>query len=92
MEQLAARTWVRNCTGVYVLLVVLTLITYMIGQQSLVGVWPSITVLVLALLKGHMIGRYFMGLGRLGGLWRWPVMIWLILLGLSIAAAFFFAA
>ena len=43
----------------------------------------------LALLKGHLVGDWFMGLCGLRGPWRWVVAIWLLLPGLLIALAFF---
>ncbi|MEJ1337140.1 MAG: cytochrome C oxidase subunit IV family protein [Candidatus Sedimenticola sp. (ex Thyasira tokunagai)] len=46
-------------------------------------------VLLLALIKGQLVGAYFMGLGRLRGLWRWPVFIWLFIPGILISTAFY---
>lgn len=79
---------IRACTWVWLLMMSLTLITYMIGQVGVGGVSASMTVLGFALIKGQMLGDYFMGLKRLSGFWRWPVSLWLFLPGGLISAAF----
>ncbi|MCU7945757.1 MAG: cytochrome C oxidase subunit IV family protein [Candidatus Thiodiazotropha sp. (ex Cardiolucina cf. quadrata)] len=79
---------IRACTWVWLLMMSLTLITYMIGQVGVGGVSASLTVLGFALIKGQMLGDYFMGLKRLSGFWRWPVSLWLFLPGGLISAAF----
>ena len=80
------------CTKVYVLLVVFTMITYIIGRAGLEGLGTSLLVLLLALVKGQLIGTYFMGLGRVQGFWHWPVFIWLFIPGILIGTAFYLAA
>ncbi|MCM8856222.1 MAG: cytochrome C oxidase subunit IV family protein [Candidatus Thiodiazotropha sp.] len=79
---------IRACTWVWLLMMSLTLITYLIGQVGVGGVSASLTVLGFALIKGQMLGDYFMGLKRLSGFWRWPVSLWLFLPGGLISAAF----
>jgi len=81
----------RNCTWVWIILMLLSLVTYTIGQQGLGGLHSSLLVLVFALLKGQLVGAYFMGLGRLRGFWRWPVTLWLIIPGGLISTAFILA-
>jgi hypothetical protein len=44
--------------------------------------------LLLAVLKGHLVGDWFMGLRRVHGIWRWVVAIWLLIPGGLIATAF----
>lgn len=78
----------RPCSWIYVLLVVLTGITWAIGRAGIEGLMPSLLVLGFALIKGHLIGDYFMGLLRVRGIWRWVVMIWLLLLGGLLTTAF----
>lgn len=72
-------------------MVALTLVTYSIGRLGLSGLDIALGVLLLALIKGHLIGAYFMGLNRVQGFWRWPVTIWLLLPGLLITIAFVLA-
>jgi cytochrome c oxidase subunit 4 len=78
----------RACTVVWLVLLLLTGVTYAIGQQGFSGLYMSLGVLFLALLKGHLVGAYFMGLSRVRGFWRWPVTLWLVIPGGLISAAF----
>lgn len=82
----------RPCTRVYLVLMTLTLITFLIGQAGLEGLGVSLLVLGLALLKGHLVGDFFMGLKGLRGPWRWVVLLWLILPGGLITLAFALAS
>jgi len=82
----------RPCTWVYVILMLLTFVTFLIGQMGLSGLKVSLIVLFLALLKGQLVGHYFMGLGRVKGIWHWPVFIWLFIPGILIGTAFYLAA
>jgi len=66
----------------------LTVITFYIGDQGLGGLNIALFVLGIAMFKGHLVGAYFMGLGQIEGLWRWPVSIWLIIPGSLITWAF----
>lgn len=81
----------RPCTRVFLLLVALTLVTYLIGESGAGGLAVSLTVLAVALIKGWLVGDHFMGLRRLRGPWRWPVVVWLLLPGTLIATAFVLA-
>lgn len=78
----------RPCTWVFVAMLALTFVTYLIGKAGLSTGWVSLLVLGFALLKGHLVGDYFMGLGRLRSLWRWVIVLWLILPGILITTAF----
>jgi hypothetical protein len=78
----------RACTWVWLVMLLLTGITYGIGQQGLGGPGISLTVLFFALLKGHLVGAYFMGLNQVRGFWRWPVTLWLLVPGGLISIAF----
>jgi hypothetical protein len=66
----------------------LTLATYTIGVSGARGVKVSLLVLGFALIKGQMVGDYFMGLKGVRGLWRWVVVLWLFIPGALITAAF----
>lgn len=78
----------RPCSWIYVFLILLTAITWAIGRAGLEGLAPSLLVLGFALLKGQLIGDYFMGLRRVRGIWRWVIVIWLVLLGGLLTTAF----
>jgi len=82
------RQLIRPCTSVYALLVLLTLVTWGIGRIGLTGLPVALLVLGFALLKGHLIGDWFMGLHGVRGIWRWVVVIWLLIPGGLITLAF----
>ncbi|MCP4076924.1 MAG: O-succinylhomoserine sulfhydrylase [Gammaproteobacteria bacterium] len=83
---------VRPCTFVYILLMVLTVFTWYVGVSGLSGLSFAFLVLGLSLLKGHLIGDYYMGLKTVSGIWGWVIVIWLILPGSLIAIAFYSAS
>ena len=78
----------RPCTWVYVLMIGLTLVTWAVGTAGLGGAVTSLLVLAFALLKGQLIGDFYMGLRWVRGPWRWLVFGWLLLPGALIAWAF----
>jgi cytochrome c oxidase subunit IV len=84
----ARRRWLRPCTGVYLSMLGLTLVTFAIGVASLGGLTVSLSVLGLALIKGQLVGDYFMGLKAVQGPWRWVIAVWLLLPGALIGVAF----
>jgi caa(3)-type oxidase subunit IV len=75
-------------TVVFLLLIMLTLVTYQVGKMGLSGVNISLGVFAIALFKGALISEHFMQLKHASGLWRWMILIWLILLGIVIYLAF----
>ncbi len=83
---------VRPCTWIFLLLMGLTLVTWFIGLKQFSGLQVSLMVLGIALLKGQLIGDYFMDLRRVSGFWRWAVAIWLLLAGSLISYAFYISA
>ena len=80
--------YLRHCTWVYLILVALTFTTYALGELGLGGISFSLLVLGIALVKGHLVGDFFMGLHGLSGPWRWVILIWLTLIGGLITLAF----
>jgi len=82
----------RVCTWVWLLMLLLTTLTYAIGERGLSGLAISLGVLGIALLKGHLVGAWFMGLNQVRGLWRWPVTLWLLIPGGLIGTAFILAS
>lgn len=85
---MASKSIIRPCTLVYLIMIALTLITWWIGKTAQGGLQLSLMVLAFALVKGQMVGDWFMGLREVGGLWRWPIFIWLFVPGGLIATAF----
>ena len=90
MPDLSSR--IRPCTVVYLVLMALTLTTFLIGQYRIGGLAAARLVLGFALIQGQLIGDYFMGLKGIRGMWRWVVLIWLFLPGGLIATAFYLSA
>jgi len=70
----------------------LTLVTFAIGTAGLGGLTVSLSVLALALIKGQMVGDWFMGLKFVQGPCRWVVAHWLLLPGALIGIASTLAA
>lgn len=79
---------IRPCTLIYLALMSLTLLTWAIGKAGYSGLSISAMVLALALIKGVLIGDYFMGLNTLSSAWRWLIIIWLLVPASLIAIAF----
>jgi len=81
----------RAGTLVYLVLVALTVLTWAVGVSGAAGLGISLFVLAVALVKGHLIGDWFMGLRWVRGPWRWVVAVWLLLPGALITWAFMLA-
>ena len=82
------KLFLRPCTWVYVILLTLTFITWYIGVHNLSGRAFAFLVLGFALLKGQLIGDFFMGLRQVSGFWRWAIFLWLLIVGTLITTAF----
>ncbi|CRI63900.1 conserved membrane hypothetical protein [Thiocapsa sp. KS1] len=89
---MTTQTAMRPCTRVYLLLVVLTLVTFALGHFDLLSgsraLVLSLLVLGFALIKGQLIGDFFMGLKGLRGPWRFVILLWLLIPGTLITIAF----
>jgi cytochrome c oxidase subunit IV len=84
--------WIRPCTRIWLLLMGLSYVTYLVGASAIEGLWAALLVLGFAILKGQLIGDFYMGLRWVSGLWRWVIALWLIVPGVLIATAFVLAA
>jgi cytochrome c oxidase subunit IV len=86
------QTAMRPCTRVYLLLVVLTVLTFAVGYFDLLSgnraLFLSLLVLGFALFKGQLIGDFFMGLKGVRGPWRFVIFLWLLIPGTLITIAF----
>ena len=82
---------IRPCTLIYLLLMLLTFVTWYVGRSGMSGIGISLLVLGIALFKGQMIGDYFMGLKAVTDFWRWVIFIWLFIPGDLITYAFMHA-
>ncbi len=81
----------RTATWVWLLMMALTLVTYFSDLLGWNDLAISLGVLLLALIKGHLVGAYFMELRHVRGIWRWPVTLWLFIPGSLISLAFYLA-
>ncbi len=79
----------RTCTWVWLIMILLTLVTYFSNTLGVSNLAISLGVLLLALIKGHLVGAYFMELRYVRGFWRWPITLWLLLPGTLISIAFY---
>jgi cytochrome c oxidase subunit IV len=88
----AQASWIRPCTRIWLLLMGLSYVTYLVGASAIEGLWAALLVLGFAILKGQLIGDFYMGLRWVSGVWRWVIALWLIVPGVLIATAFVLAA
>lgn len=80
--------FIRPCTVIWLLLMALTVTTYLIGEAGLGGLAIMFTVLGTAAIKVQMVANYFMGLRRTRWLWRGIVLGWLLLVTGLITVAY----
>lgn len=82
---------IRPCTVVYLVMMAMTLFTWYAGVSGFSGLLVSLLVLGLSLIKGQLIGDYYMGLKWVSSGWRWLISGWLLLPGILISLAFYSA-
>lgn len=71
--------FMRPCTVIWLVLMLLTCVTYSIGEVGLSGSNIMLAVLCIAAIKVQMVANYFMGLRRTRWLWRGIVLGWLLI-------------
>lgn len=71
--------FIRPCTLIWLILMLLTGTTYVIGEAGLGGYAIMFAILGTAVVKVQMVASYFMGLRRTRWLWRGIVLGWLLL-------------
>ena len=79
---------IRPCTLVWLILIVLTLVTYFAGETGMSGPGTVALVMGLAFVKGQLVADRFMALKGVIGKWRWPVTIWLVVVCSLIGVAY----
>lgn len=92
MQQSVAKPLIRPCTRVWLLMVILTFVTYSARWLGLTDMGVVLAVLIIALVKAQMVIDYFMGLRRVRGFWRPLLFGYLIVLGGLITTAFALAS
>ena len=80
--------WIRPCTRVWFLLVLLTALALVIGKLQLNSHTVMGVLLATTLWKGLLIGDYFMALRRTRRLWRFLVWGWLLIVAGGVSLAY----
>lgn len=60
----------RPCTRVWLLLILLSCVTYGVGEAGLGGKAVVAMLLAISLIKSQMVAGFFMGLRRTSFMWR----------------------
>lgn len=78
----------RPCTLVWLVMMLLTVATYSIGEAGMGGTTIVLVVLGIAVIKVQIVANYFMDLRHTRWLWRGIVLGWLMLVAGLIAIAY----
>jgi len=78
----------RFLTGIWLLLMTLTIATFSIGAAGLTGKFSMLIVLGITMIKSQMVAHYFMALRQTRLLWRLVMLIYFIIVGGLIALAY----
>ena len=78
----------RNALYVWLVLVLLTLVTYAVGKLGYGGFTVVAMLLVSVSLKGQLLIDFFMGLVKVQSRWKWVVTGWLVSVVLLIGLAY----
>jgi cytochrome c oxidase subunit 4 len=73
---------------IWLTLIMLTLLTYFIGESNIVGALPMLSLLVISLIKGQLIANFFMGLRSVSWGWRLIMPSYFLLVGGFVALAY----
>ena len=78
----------RFSTWIFLILIVLTAITYMFGEANVVGESAMLIILLITMIKSQLVAHFFMGLANCKRIWR-PIMFsYFIFVGGLIAFAY----
>ncbi|MCW9024306.1 MAG: cytochrome C oxidase subunit IV family protein [Gammaproteobacteria bacterium] len=80
--------FIRPCTWVWIILMLLTLAVLFIGQAGLGGTTVVCILLISTFVKTQMVADYFMGLKRTRLIWRAIVTVYLLLVMSLIGLAY----
>lgn len=79
-------------TIVWLVLVLLTIATYCIGETGMTGRGVMLTLLMITMIKSQMVANYFMELRHTRLLWRGIMFSYFIIVGGLIAFAYLIAS
>ena len=88
-QSVESRRWIRPCTKIWLVLMVLTLVTLAIGQLGLTGMPVVGFLMVMTFIKGQMVADYFMGLKRVAWRWRIIILLYMIIVCSLISTAYY---
>ena len=77
-----------NAHTVWILMMLLTLVTYSMGKLGFSGIYVVLVLLLTAALKSTFIIREFMGLRGVSLLWRGIMYGWLSIITAAIAITY----
>ena len=80
--------FVKPCTRVWLVLMVLTFLIYGVGETGLGGTNIMLAVLGIALVKSQMIASYFMGVRKASWLWTGLFLGYFSIVGSMITLAY----
>lgn len=75
-------------TGIWLVLVALTIMTFSLGEAGMSGKGVMLTLLSIAMIKSQLVANYFMGLRRTRLLWRVIMFGYFVVVGGLIACAY----
>lgn len=78
----------RFATLIWLVLVILTIVTFCIGERIAAGSMVMMSVLVISLIKGQLIANYFMGLRHVSWVWRGIILGYFVIVGGMVAVAY----
>ena len=81
-------TQIYNARNVWLVLVLLTVSTYLLGKLEFSGTLVAFTLLLTAAIKATLIMRDFMGLRGVSILWRSIMYGWLLIVCSGIAISY----
>lgn len=91
MESLSGWRHRNSSLLVYLVMVILTSVTYAMGRMDMAGIGVVLMALFIALFKGQLVIDHFMGLRRVRWFWRTILYGYLAVLGTLLATAFILA-
>ena len=75
-------------TVIWLVLVVLTIMTFSLGEAGMSGEVVMLTLLAITMVKSQLVANYFMGLRRTKFLWRAIMFGYFAIVGGLIAVAY----
>jgi len=75
-------------TVIWLMLVILTIATFSLGEAGMSGKYVMLTLLAITMIKSQLVANYFMGLRKSKFLWRAMMFGYFAIVGGLIAVAY----